>query len=89
MEAHEIHMDAYAAKYTDPKSTSPVISDERYNAIIHHIQHPEVKIDHNLKHYITKRGYQLLQLHGHGEDLVLVVPNKSKKVLFLIYTTYH
>ena len=80
MDAHEIHMNAYAAKYTNTKSTSPVISDERYNAIIHHIKHREVKIDHNLKHYIAKRGYQLLQLHGHGE--VLVVPNKSKKVLF-------
>ncbi|XP_029953862.1 zinc finger protein 837-like isoform X2 [Salarias fasciatus] len=57
---------------------SSLISEEKYNSIIQHLQHPHDKVDPHFKHWVKKRRFQLMDLPGLGLGQVLVLPNDNK-----------
>jgi len=78
MDAHRVHMEEYALKAGDT-ARSLVISDHKHAAILQHLQDPTAKIDAKLKHYIKKKGFQVMDLPALGITQALVVP-KSKEL---------
>lgn len=62
-----------------PKSL--VMSLAKYEAIIHHLQHPEFKVEPHFKHWVKTRRFQLLDIPEEDERQVLVIPkDKLDKV---------
>lgn len=58
---------------------SPVISQERYEAICHHLQHPQDKVTPHFRHWVKTRQFQLVDLPG-LEGQQLVIPSYKDKV---------
>ena len=62
-----------------PKSL--VMSLAKYEAIIHHLQHPDFKVEPHFKHWVKTRRFQLLDLPEENERQVLVISkDKTNKV---------
>ena len=59
------------------RSTSQMISEEKYDAIIRHLKNPKEQIDSNFKTYIKKKKFALLDIPGINLYGVLVVPKPS------------
>ncbi|CAN9508806.1 unnamed protein product [Ophioblennius macclurei] len=71
------HLQVLADEFgASPRSS--LISEEKYNAIIQHLQHPHEKVDPHFKHWVKKRKFQLMDLPGLGLGQVLVLPNDNK-----------
>ena len=49
---------------TCPKS--PTISEDKYDQIVHHLQHPDEKVDAHFKAWVKGRKFQLMDLPGLG-----------------------
>ncbi|XP_045116045.1 SCAN domain-containing protein 3-like isoform X1 [Portunus trituberculatus] len=54
-----------------PKSL--VMSVAKYEAIVHHLQHPTFKVEPHFKHWVKTRKFQLLDLPEEDERQVLVI----------------
>ena len=66
---------------TQAASTSHVLSEGKFDAVVNHLKHPDEKVDSHLRHWIKK--YQLMDLPGLGLNQVLVIPNNSKDKTFV------
>lgn len=63
-----------AAELQGKSPKSLVMSLAKYEAIIHHLQHPEFKVEPHFKHWVKTRRFQLLDLPEEDEKQVLVIP---------------
>lgn len=75
-------MDRYLEELLKSKKT-PVLTAERYEAAIHHIRHPDEKVDPHFKHWVKERKFQIVDLPGLGLKDVLVAPRKEKVYIIL------
>ena len=68
---------------------SCVLSQEKFDAIVHHLSSPQDKVDPHFKHWVKSRNFQLADLPGLGLFKVLVIPNEgSNKVCIIqLYVT--
>ena len=88
MESHRDIMQGVAD--TQAASTSHVMSEEKFDAVVHHLmKHPDEKSDPHLKHWVKTKQYQLMDLPGLGLNKVLVIPNKSKVKVFFLFMIVH
>lgn len=69
-------------------SKSSVISEEKFEAITHHLLHPDVKVDPHFKHWVKKRGFQIVDLPAFGLHQVLVLPKERKDVTVSLIMHY-
>jgi len=53
------HMEAWANNQ-GTCGKSPAISEEKYNAVVQHLLHPEEKVDSHFKFWIKGRRFQLI-----------------------------
>ena len=60
------------------KMTSTLISPEKYKTIVSFLKDQTIKINHNLKHQILKKGYLLKDLPGMDLTNVLVIPHDQE-----------
>ena len=51
---------------TQAAYTSHVLSEGKFDAVVHHSKHPDKKVDPQLKHWIKTKKYQLMDLPGLG-----------------------
>ena len=63
---------------------SCVLSQEKFDAIVHHLSFPQDKVDPNLKHWVRSRNFQLADLPGLGLFKVLVIPNEGNNKVSII-----
>ena len=78
MDHHRVLMDKFLDLLTSSKPC-PILKDEKYNAIINTIQHPDKCTNAKLKHQVKSKQYQLMDLPGLGIKNALVVPSKGDK----------
>jgi GTP-binding protein EngB required for normal cell division len=57
---------------------STTISEDKYKAILHHLENPDVKVDFNFKHWVKSRELAIVDLPGLGLKDVLCIPNKNQ-----------
>ena len=80
MDQHKEFMEKFLKKLTSSK-TSPVISDDKYEAVLNTLRMPELCTHFNLKHWAQKtKKFQLMDLPGLGISDRLEVPMKESKV---------
>ena len=65
---------------------SCVLSQERFDAIVHHLSSPQDKVDPHFKHWVihVSRNFQLAYLPGLGLFKVLVIPNEGNNKVCII-----
>ncbi|KAL5517131.1 hypothetical protein EMCRGX_G002606 [Ephydatia muelleri] len=56
---------------------SCVLSQERFDAIVHHLSSPQDNVDLHFKHWVRSRNFQLADLPGLGLFKVLVISNEG------------
>ena len=49
---------------TKAASTSHILSEGKFDAVVHHLEHPDKKVDSHLSHWIKTKKYQLMGLPG-------------------------
>ena len=74
------------ASETALSSKSPLMTEEKFQAIRQHLLHPSDKVDTHFKHWVKKRQFQLMDLPGLGLNQVLVLPNDQKSKVSCSYT---
>ena len=60
---------------------SYVLSQERFDAIVHHLSSPQDKVDPHFKQWVKSRN---IQLAGLGLFKVLVIPNEGNNKVCII-----
>ena len=70
------------AKAASTKSC--VLSQEKFEAIVHHLSSPQDKVDPHFKHWVKSRNFQLADLPGLGLFKVLVIPNERNNKVCLM-----
>ena len=71
--------------HSNKKKTSKVISRELAEKVIEHLKSPDNCTDSQFKHYVRKRGFQVINLGTYGLFDVLIVPISKVIVFFLIH----
>ena len=88
MAEHKQRLNLYLEELLKSKKT-PVLTDERYEATIHHIRHPDEKVDPHFKHWVKERKFQIVDLPGLGLKDVLVTPRKEKVLFHVTMPQFH
>ena len=70
------------AKGASTKSCA--LSQEKFDAIVHHLSSPQDKVDPHFKHWVKSRNFQLADLPGLGLFKVLVIPNEGNNKVCII-----
>ncbi|KAL5515522.1 hypothetical protein EMCRGX_G000699 [Ephydatia muelleri] len=68
---------------------SCVLSQEKFDAIVHHLSSPQDKVDPHFKHWVKSRNFQLADLPGLELFKVLVIPNEGSNKLCDIVQAVH
>ena len=63
--------------------TSHVLSDAKYDAVLHYLKNPQEKVDPHFKQWAKSRGFELMNIENIGIIDAIVVPKKDAQVSFL------
>ncbi len=77
MAEHRQRMENYLTEIISSKK-SPVLTDERVDAVTRHLREPADKVDPHFRHWVKSKNFQLVDLPGLGLKEVLVAPRKEK-----------
>ena len=59
--------------------TSPVVKDDKYEAVINFLKHPSTCKDKHFRHWVKSKQFQMIDLPGLGIKDAVVVPGKGTK----------
>ena len=78
MDLHREMMDKVLQSILKSK-TSPVLKDDKYEAVINFLKHPSSCKDKHFRHWVKSRQFQMMDLPGLGIKDAVVIPGKGTK----------
>ena len=78
MDLHREMMDKVLQSILKSK-TSPVLKDDKYEAVINFLKHPSTCKDKHFRHWVKSKQLQMMDLPGLGIKDAVVVPGKGTK----------